>query len=50
MERLLEHYELFERHEYIEHALGFKPFLRSSGGTYYTPEMRSQIIEEHMLA
>ena len=44
-----QYHEIFERHEYIEYALGFKPLLSESGGTYYTPEMRSQIIEEHIL-
>ncbi len=44
-----EHHELFERHGYIEHALGFKPLLNESGGAYYTSEMKSQIIQEHLL-
>ena len=46
---LLEDLDLFERHEYIEHALGFKPLLNESGGSYYTPEMKNQITEEHLL-
>jgi hypothetical protein len=46
---LLEDLDLFERHEYIEHALGFKPLLNESGGSYYTPEMKNQIMEEHLL-
>lgn len=46
---LLEDQGLFKRHEYLEHALGFNPLLNESGGSYYTPEMKSQIIEEHLL-
>ena len=42
---LLEEKDLFERHEHIEHALGFKPVLNESGESQYTPEMKSQIIE-----
>lgn len=44
---LLEDVGLFERHEYIEHALGFKPLLNESGGPYYTEEMKKQIIKEN---
>lgn len=44
-----EYHELFERHEYIQHALGFEPLLNESGGIYYTSDMKDQIIEEHLL-
>ena len=44
-----EYYELFERHEYIEHVLGFKPLLSESGGLYYGSEVRRLIIEEQLL-
>ena len=43
---LLEDQDLFEHYEYIEHALGFKPLLNESGGSYYTSEMKSQIMEK----
>mgnify|MGYP001164049297 CR=1 FL=1 len=44
-----EYHELFERHEYIEHVLGFKPLLSESGGLYYSSEVRRLIIEEQLL-
>lgn len=44
-----EYYELFERHEYIEHVLGIKPLLNESGGLYYSSEIRMLIIEEQLL-
>lgn len=44
-----EYYELFERHEYIEHVLGFKPLLNENGGLYYGSEVRRLIIEEQLL-
>jgi len=44
-----EYHELFERQEYIELALGIKPLLNENGGSYYTSEMKDQIIEEHLL-
>ena len=44
-----EYHELFERHEYIEHVLGFKPLLSESGGLYYGSEVRRLIIEEQLM-
>ena len=44
-----EYHELFERHEYIEHVLGFKPLLSESGGLHYSSEVRRLIIEEQLL-
>ena len=44
-----EYHELFERHEYIEHVLGFKPLLSESGGLYYGSEVRRLIIEEQLI-
>ena len=44
-----EYHELFERHEYIEHVLGFKPLLSESGGLYYSSEVRRLIIEEQLI-
>ena len=45
----VEHNALFERHEYITNTLGIMPLLSESGRAYYPSEMRSRILEEHML-
>ena len=45
----VEHSALFQRHEYITNTLGIMPLLSESGRAYYPSEMRSRILDEHLL-